>query len=250
MNTGSSTFSTGRPGRGFFYGGGSNSLTGATNFRSTGNFTGTLVALTADQTTAGTVLGISAQNLTTGKAIDVSLGTLYAGTTDAVGGYTIGAVNVRAQSYTGNIFNVSASGAASSTGTLANLQSNQLAGQILNVTATSLTTGKADRRQPRCCRHGLLPEHERRLHREPDRARDERRRPPQGGPGRQHHARRHADGPWRVDHRTGQRRVLDRQRQRLGDEHRRHERDARSTSVAAVRSKRCSATRPWPAPWA
>src|SRR5204862_216451 len=45
--------------------------------------------------------------------------------------------------YTGNIFNVSASGAASSTGTLANLKSNQLAGQILNVDAQSLTTGKA-----------------------------------------------------------------------------------------------------------
>ena len=96
VNTGSSAFSTGA-GSGFFYGGGSDSLTGATNFRSTGNFTGTLVALTADQTTAGTVLGISAQSLTSGKAIDVSLGTLYAGTTDAVAGYTIGAVNVRAQ---------------------------------------------------------------------------------------------------------------------------------------------------------
>src|SRR5207244_1700498 len=47
------------------------------------------------------------------------------------------------QSYSGNIFNVSASGASSSTGTLANLQSNQLSGQILNVDATALTTGKA-----------------------------------------------------------------------------------------------------------
>ena len=52
-------------------------------------------------------------------------------------------MNVRAQSYTGNVFNVSASGASSSTGSLANLQSNQLAGQLLNVYAQSLTSGKA-----------------------------------------------------------------------------------------------------------
>ena len=53
--------------------------------------------------------------LATGKAIDVSLGTLYSGQTDSVAGYTVGAVNVRAQSFIGNVFNVSASGAASST---------------------------------------------------------------------------------------------------------------------------------------
>ena len=143
-NTGNSTFSTGTgSSAGFFYGGADNSYAGANTFLSTGNFTGTLVALTADQTTAGTILGISAKNLTTGKAIDVSLGTLYSGTTDAVGGYTIGAVNVRAQSFTGNVFNVSASGAASSTGNLANLSSNQLAGNVLNVQGNGLTTGTA-----------------------------------------------------------------------------------------------------------
>src|SRR5207237_2633106 len=149
VNTGSSTFSTGNTqdnanaSRGFFYGGAANSYKGANTFSSTGNFTGTLVALTADETTAGTILGISAKSLTTGKAIDVSLGTLYSGQTDSVAGYTVGAVNVRAQSFTGNVFNVSASGAASSTGNLANLSSTQLAGNVLKVTGNSLTTGTA-----------------------------------------------------------------------------------------------------------
>ncbi|HUG06626.1 MAG TPA: response regulator [Candidatus Limnocylindria bacterium] len=140
VNTGSSAFTTGA-GSGFFYGGATDSLNGATTIKSTGDFSGTLVALTADRTTAGTVLGISAQNLTTGKAIDVSLGALYSGANDAQG--TIGAVNVRAQSFTGNVFNVSASGAGSATANLANFQSTQLAGQVLNVSATSLTTGRA-----------------------------------------------------------------------------------------------------------
>lgn len=140
VDTGNSTFSTGS-GTGFFYGGATDSYKGANTFSSTGNFTGTLVALTADRTTAGTVLGISAQNLTTGKAIDVSLGALYSGTSDAQG--TIGAVNVRAQSFTGNVFNVSASGAGSATANLANFQSTQLAGQVLNVNATQLTSGRA-----------------------------------------------------------------------------------------------------------
>jgi len=149
VNTGSSTFTTGNTQdnlnatRGFFYGGGANSYAGATTFANTGDFTGTLVAMTADATTAGTVLGISAKNLTTGKAIDVSLGTLYSGQTDSVGGYTVGAVNVRAQSFTGNVFNVSASGAAASTGNLANLSTNQLAGTVLNVVGNSLTSGTA-----------------------------------------------------------------------------------------------------------
>src|SRR5207244_5163116 len=132
-------------GRGFFYGGTTGSYQGATTFSSTGAFTGTLVALTADTTTVGTILGISGQSLTgVGKAVDVSLGN-YFGTADSKSGagYTSGAVNVRAQSYSGNIFNVSASGASSSTGSLANLQSNQLAGQILNIDAQSLTSGKA-----------------------------------------------------------------------------------------------------------
>src|SRR5438477_3816256 len=48
-----------------------------------------------------------------------------------------------AQSFTGNVFNVSASGASSSTGNLANLSSNQLAGNVLNVQGNGLTTGTA-----------------------------------------------------------------------------------------------------------
>ncbi|MDQ2914020.1 MAG: hypothetical protein M3T56_12285, partial [Chloroflexota bacterium] len=140
VNTGASTFSTGS-GTGFFYGGATDSYKGATTISSTGNFTGTLVALTADRTTAGTVLGISAENLTTGKAIDVMLGTLYNGGSDADG--PIGAVNIRAKSFTNNVLNVTASGAAGASSNLVNFTSPQLAGQVLNVDAQSLTTGKA-----------------------------------------------------------------------------------------------------------
>src|SRR5207244_2951404 len=149
VNAGSSTFTNGNTQdganatRGFFYGGAAGSYKGASTFSSTGNFTGTLVALTADQTTAGTVLGISAQSLTTGKAIDVSLGTLYSGTTDSVAGYSVGAVNVRAQSFTGNILNVEAHGAGGASANLANFTSTQLAGNVANVTGNSLTTGTA-----------------------------------------------------------------------------------------------------------
>ncbi|HEX9506613.1 MAG TPA: hypothetical protein VGA62_11485, partial [Acidimicrobiia bacterium] len=140
VDTGSSTFSTGS-GTGFFYGGAADSYKGATTISNTGIFTGTLLALTADHTTAGTVLGISAKDLTTGKAIDVQLGTLYNGTTDAQG--SVGAVNVRAQNFVNNVFNVSSTGAAGATSSLVNFQSSQLAGQVLNVNATSLSTGKA-----------------------------------------------------------------------------------------------------------
>lgn len=140
VSTGSSTFGTGS-GTGFFYGGASDSYAGAVTISNTGAFTGTLLALTADATTSGTVLGISAQSLTSGKAIDVMLGTLYSGTSDAQG--TIGAVNVRAQSFTGNVFNVSASGAGGPSANLANFQSTQLAGNVVNVSGISLTTGTA-----------------------------------------------------------------------------------------------------------
>src|SRR5206468_521702 len=135
-----SAFTTGA-GTGFFYNGGTpDTSKGATTISSTGAFTGTLVALTADHTQTGTVLGISAQALTTGKAVDVSLGTLYSGTTDAQG--SIGAVNIRAKSFTGNVFNVSAEGAAGATGAnLANFKSNQINGNVVNVTGDSITTG-------------------------------------------------------------------------------------------------------------
>jgi hypothetical protein len=102
-----------------------------------GDFSGTLMQLTADQTTAGTVLGISAQNLTTGKAIDVSLGSLYNGASN------VGAVNVRAASFTNNLVNVVASGQTGTAGNLVNFKSAQVSGQVLNVDAASLTTGKA-----------------------------------------------------------------------------------------------------------
>src|SRR5207249_4920338 len=85
-------------------------------------------------------LGISAQALTTGKAVDVQLGTLYSGTTDGQG--SIGAVNIRAKSFTGNVFNVSAEGAAGATGAnLANFKSNQINGNVVNITGNSITTG-------------------------------------------------------------------------------------------------------------
>jgi hypothetical protein len=144
VNTGISAFTTGN-GTGFSCTGGCgtvgatfsglDSLTGAISLRSTGNFTGTLFALTADQTTAGTVLGISANKLTSGKAIDVQLGALYSGT---------GAINVRAESYTGTILNVtsnSAGGAVSQK--LANVSSPQIGGQLLNVSATGAYAGTA-----------------------------------------------------------------------------------------------------------
>jgi hypothetical protein len=136
-NTG---FSTGA-GTGFFYGGATGSQTGANTISSTGVFTGTLLALTADQTESGTILGISAEGLKTGKAIDVSLGNVYEGTADGFG--TIGAVNVRAKSFTGNIFNVSAEGISSATGILANFKSNQVAGTVVNVLGSQLTGGTA-----------------------------------------------------------------------------------------------------------
>jgi hypothetical protein len=134
------TFSTGA-GTGFFYGGATGSATGANTISSSGVFTGTLLALTADQTESGTILGISAEGLKTGKAIDVSLGNVYQGTSDGFG--TIGAVNVRAKSFTGNIFNVSAEGLSSATGILANFKSNQVAGTVVNVLGNQLTGGTA-----------------------------------------------------------------------------------------------------------
>src|SRR5204862_415968 len=84
------------------------------------------------------------KNLTSGKAIDVSLGTLYAGPASPdVAGYSAGAVNIRAQSFTGNILNVEAHGAGGASANLVNFSSTQLAGKVLNVNATALTTGKA-----------------------------------------------------------------------------------------------------------
>ncbi len=50
---------------------------------------------------------------------------------------------MRAHSCTGNVFNVSAEGAGGPSANLANLQSTQLAGQVLNVDALALTAGKA-----------------------------------------------------------------------------------------------------------
>jgi len=147
VNTGTSTFTTGNTQdvgnatRGFFYGGATGSYAGAVTISNSGAFTGTLVALTADSTTTGTVLGISAKNLTSGKAIDVALGTLYSGTTDSLG--TIGAVNIRAQSFTGNILNVSAIGVGAAASNLVNFQSNQLAGNVLRLDGQQLTSGNA-----------------------------------------------------------------------------------------------------------
>src|SRR5207247_7405796 len=48
--------------------------------------------------------------------------------------------NVRAQSFTGNIFNVSASGTSSSTGNLAVFSSNQQAGNLVSVQANGTGT--------------------------------------------------------------------------------------------------------------
>ena len=142
VDTGASTFSTGS-GTGFTCasacGTGAagfnslDSLTGAFGVRSTGAFTGTLFALTADQTTAGTVLGISANKLTSGKAIDVQLGALYSGT---------GAINVRAEAYTGTILNVTSNSlAAAATQKLANVSSPQIGGTLLNVSDTGAYAG-------------------------------------------------------------------------------------------------------------
>ena len=147
VNLGSSAFTTGA-GTGFYYlpagVGNENTLTGAANVRSTGNFSGTLLALTADQTTAGTILGISAKKLTTGKAIDVGLGSFYTGQSETVNGagQDLGAVNIRAQAFTGNILNVSSPTAAAQNGSnLVNFSSGQLTGRLLNVNATGTYVG-------------------------------------------------------------------------------------------------------------
>lgn len=104
---------------------------------STGSFTGTLFGLTADNTTSGTILGISGTGLTDGKAIDVTLGSLYSG---GNGGTDLGAVNISAGAYTGNILNVSSTSAAvDPTGSsLARFASPQIGGTLVNVSATGL----------------------------------------------------------------------------------------------------------------
>ena len=149
IDTGTSTFSNG-----------TNPSTrgGALNIRSTGvfsgiggeaalvrvnasgNFTGTLVNLIADSTTSGTILGISGTSLTTGKAIDVKLGGLYSGQVDGQG--DIGAVNIRAGAFTGNILSVSATSAgAGASSNLVNFQSPQIDGRLVNVNVTGAYGG-------------------------------------------------------------------------------------------------------------
>lgn len=120
-------------GSGAFAGTGNNAS--LVRVQSTGNFSGTLVKLVADNTQTGTILGISGTSLTRGKAIDVALGAAYFGQTDAGG--DIGAVNVRAGAFTGNIFSVSATATgAGATSNLANLSSPQGDGRLLFVNAT------------------------------------------------------------------------------------------------------------------
>jgi hypothetical protein len=119
---------------------GSGAFAGASNgaslvrVQSTGAFTGTLVKLVADSTTTGTILGISGTSLTTGRAIDVALGAAYLGQADGAG--DIGAVNIRAQAFTGNIFSVSATAiGAGPTSNLSNFSSPQTDGRLLFINA-------------------------------------------------------------------------------------------------------------------
>jgi len=142
-STNNTAFTTGA-GTGFYYGGAAGSLVGQNTISSSGNFTGTLFALTADSTTAGTILGISGQSLTTGKAIDVSLGAAYNLTAADSSGKVAGAVNVRAGAYNGNIFNVlSTANTGAATMNLANLQSGQTDGQLLKILTTGAYNGGA-----------------------------------------------------------------------------------------------------------
>jgi hypothetical protein len=142
-STNNTAFTTGA-GTGFYYGGATGSLVGQNTISSSGNFTGTLFALTADSTTAGTILGISGQSLTTGKAIDVSLGAAYNLTANDSSGKAAGAVNVRAGAYNGNIFNVlSTANTGATTMNLANLQSGQTDGQLLKILTTGAYNGGA-----------------------------------------------------------------------------------------------------------
>ena len=136
-------FTTGA-GTGFYYGGAAGSLAGQNTISSTGAFTGTLLALTADSTTTGTILGISGQGLVSGKAIDVSLGAAYNLTAADGTGNLAGAVNVRAGAYNGNIFNLlSTANTGASTMNLANLQSGQTDGQLLKIKTTGAYAGTA-----------------------------------------------------------------------------------------------------------
>ena len=116
---------------------GVDSYSGAFTIKSTQDFTGTLFALTADHTTAGTILGISANALTTGKAVDVQLGALYSGAS---------AFNIRAEAYSGTIFNVSSNSAATATTQkLANVSSPQLGGTLVNIGAAGLLSANTGR---------------------------------------------------------------------------------------------------------
>ncbi len=104
--------------------------------QNSGAFTGTLVNLVANTTATGTVLGISAPLLTTGKAVDIQLGALYSGTG------ALGAVNVQAGAFTGNIFSVSSNATGqNASSNLASLQSPQTVGRLLYVNATGAYTG-------------------------------------------------------------------------------------------------------------
>jgi hypothetical protein len=142
-STNNTAFTTGA-GTGFYYGGATGSLVGQNTISSTGAFTGTLLALTADSTQTGTILGISGQSLTTGKAIDISLGAAYNLAGNDSTGQHAGAVNVRAGAYNGNVFNVlSTAGTGASTMNLANLESGQIDGQLLNIKATGAYAGSA-----------------------------------------------------------------------------------------------------------
>jgi hypothetical protein len=142
-STNNSNFTTGA-GTGFYYGGATGSLVGQNTISSTGAFTGTLFALTADSTQTGTILGISGQSLTSGKAIDVSLGAAYNLVGADSSGKNAGAVNVRAGAYNGNIFNVlSTANTGADTMNLANLESGQTMGQLLKIRTTGTYTGSA-----------------------------------------------------------------------------------------------------------
>ena len=120
-------------------GGGTGALISAT-----GDFSGTLLQLTANGTTTGTVLGISGTGLTSGKAIDVVLGSLYSG---GNGNMDLGAVNISAGAYTGNILNVTSTAAAvDPTGSsLARFASPQIGGTLVNVSATGLLSANSGR---------------------------------------------------------------------------------------------------------